>query len=311
MRTIGLIIFVLCMSACSDFIEESISNEKVELFSPGINAESAVYDIRFLWKEIPNVDYYRLQIAAPDFNRVNLFYADTLINGTAFKISLDPGLYTWRVQGVNGSSETAFTQRSFTIYESDFSKQTVLLDRPSTDYLSNGQELTLAWHPLFRSTNYRLQVTTDNFDNTETLVFDGLLTEQTYHLKDLEEEQYQWRVSGLYEDQESRWSEVREFTIDRTPPDKPVLVAPQNNQLVQLPVDLMWQGTGAESYELFIYKADSVTLYNSTYPIKLRETHHTFEGGSTSGRVLWRVRAYDKAGNVSAFSGYRSMITPN
>lgn len=211
----------MCGIACTDFIEEPITDEQIELLSPGQHAESATYDINFMWNRLPDADRYHLQIASPGFERTNLFYADTVMEGTQFKISLEPGEYCWRVKGLNGSTETAFSSRCFTIYESDFTKQVVLLNSPANQFLSRENYVTFEWQAVFRASHYVLQVDTNNFQDAEKLVFNSAVNGYSYTLSALKEKTYQWRVKAIYGEQESIWSEIRHFRFEPLPPETP------------------------------------------------------------------------------------------
>jgi len=306
------ILLTLATFSCNEFIEVSIDDKTIELLSPGKQAESANYDITFLWKRAENTLQYQLQIASPTFNDANLYYADTIMEKTNFKISLDPGQYEWRVKGLNGSSETAFTTRSFTIYESDFKKQKVLLNYPAQNFLSSSQEIQLEWQKVYRAEQYRLQVDINNFQNPENLFTEILTKNRSYVLNNLSDEIYQWRVQAINDETESSWSESRSFIFDSTPPEKPELVSPANNQTSRLPINFTWKKINdAEKYEIYLYKADSLTLYNNNYPLKTTTTSHIFNGEGVLERIVWRVKAIDRAGNKSEFSQFYSVTTRN
>jgi len=307
-----LILFTLLAFSCSEFIEVPVDDKTVELLSPGERAESANYDITFLWERTENALAYRLQIASPTFTDAQFYYADTTMKNNRFEISLEPGNYEWRVKGLNGSTETAYTTRSFTIYESDFEKQRVVLDYPAPNALSSSQEIKLEWQKVYRADQYRLQVDTNNFRDPEELFLDVRTENQSFLLANLDDQQYQWRIQALSGELESTWSESRSFTIDGTPPEKPDLTSPANNQNERLPVTFKWRKVNdAENYELYVYKADSVTLYNSSYPVKTATVSHVFQGGETTERILWRVKAIDRAGNKSEFSQFYSVTVRN
>jgi len=299
--------FLLTLSSCEEFLEEDISDREVTLLSPGNAAEIPTYTITFMWEQMEDALAYRLQVANPDFERVNLFQADTLVETNQFTLSLAPGTYAWRVKGVNGSSEGKYATRSFVIYESDLSKQVVVQIGPADGQLSNASSFPLSWQPLYGATRYRLQLDTNHFASTNELVYDDVLAGTQYPYTALKEKAYQWRVRAETDTSTSLWSAERSFIYDKTPPKVPVLKEPANKASVPRPVTLRWEAIAdAAAYEVYVYKSDSVTLYSDSYPLTVRGTSHAFSGGSLGERIVWRVKATDRAGNSSAFSGYYS-----
>ena len=294
--------------ACTEFLEESIVDGTVKLLSPGADAETNVYTIDFLWEPLDHALQYRLQVAAPSFESASLFYADTTLDKPRFSMSLQPGEYQWRVKALNGSSETAYKTHTLTIYEAALSTQIVLQDTPPDNFLTSRNRVDLSWHSIFSAQNYRLQVDTSAFVDETNILMDRVVNGETFSFDITEETQYQWRVRGESDTAQSRWSSVRRFTRDFTPPQPPTLMVPGNNAQVSRPVTLQWSGEdNVVSYQLYIYRSDS-TIYNMEFPKRLETTSTVFEDGTRGERILWRVRATDRAGNESGYSVWRSFI---
>lgn len=313
-KKIYLLIFgmMLALIGCKEFLEENIEDSELILLSPGHGAEISNYSITFLWEQMDDALEYRLQVVSPDFDEVALFHEDTLVNTNRFTLSLSPGAYQWRVKGVNGSSESGYTTRSFVIYESDLTKQQVVQTVPGNNHLTSNNSLLLAWQSLFSANGYRLQIDSNNFSDEENLLYDNFLeaTEHTFRIT--AENTYQWRVRAEADTMQSQWSTIRAFTYDNTPPAVPQLLAPGNNASVNKPVTLRWEAIAdAHQYELYVYKSDSTTLFNESYPLTLESTAHNFNNGNMGERVLWRLRASDQAGNTSGFSAFRSFVIGN
>lgn len=295
--------------ACKEFLEEDIKDRQVTLLSPGNQAQIPTYTVTFLWEQLDDALEYRLQVASPDFDSVSLYHADTVVTAPKFTLSLEPGIYQWRVQARNGSSETMYTTRAFVIYESDLSKQVVVQTDPADQLLTANTALRFGWQTLFGATGYRLQIDTNNFTDPENLLYDGVLESTGHNFTIPKEQVYQWRVRAESDTSQSMWSTVRQFTYDRTPPAVPTMTAPGNNASVSSPVTLRWEAVSdAVKYQLYVYKSDSTTLYSSTYPLSLEGTSHNFTSSSIGERVIWRLRATDKAGNTSGYSSYRSFM---
>lgn len=297
--------------ACKDFFEEPITDSRVELLSPGADAQTSVYAVTFLWEPLDGALQYRLQLASPSFEDAVLFHADTTLEQNRFSISLEPGRYQWRVKARNGSSETPYTTRTLTIHEAALSTQTVLQAAPPDNFLTSQSRVTLEWQGIFSASSYRVQVDTNGFADESQLVLEQVVEGESFAYTMPAEAEYEWRVRAENDTAQSRWSTVRRFIHDRTPPDAPALAAPANNAQVRSPATLQWHASeDAVSYRLYVYKSDS-TLYSSQFPLRQTGTSYTFDAGTRGERVLWRVRATDRAGNESGYSGWRNFTIIN
>lgn len=307
-----VIAIVWSAGACTEFMEEPITNDSVELLSPGAHAETTTYSIQFLWEPLEYASHYRLQVASPTFRNAVLFYADTTVEKTNFDITLAPGKYQWRVKALNGSSETPYTTRSFTIHEAELSKQTVLLAGPPTYTVSADSPINLSWQGLFGAASYRLQVDTSGFAaESKNLVLDQVVEGLDYAFSPPDEANYQWRVRAERDTLHSGWSIVRNFIYDKTQPAAPKLATPADAAQVNRPVSLRWNKVAdAANYLLYVYKSDS-TLYDAKFPVRQTDTAYTFEVGERREHILWRVRAVDRAGNESTYSEWRSFVIRN
>ncbi len=104
---------------------------------------------------------------------------------------------------------------------------------------------------------------------------------------------------------------IRYFTIDRTAPEKPTLVAPENNAVVNgASVTQSWSDTSTD-VDHYIYES-----YNNAGATNLR-WHEVFSGTSKTATNVgtatywWRVAAVDHAGNTSAWSDLRKLTIDN
>lgn len=114
---------------------------------------------------------------------------------------------------------------------------------------------------------------------------------------------YQWRVRAQNDSDTSKWSSTQVFGYDGNSPDRVILISPTDNQLTTNKVNLRWNSVnGAVKYELFVFKSDQKTLYNSTFPITLTNTSYNLEATSYNEKLYWKVSAKDQAGNVGEFS---------
>ena len=303
-------IVLLSLSACKDFIEPSISKRPVILKAPSDKYQSTSYNINFWWDEVEDAISYRLQVVTPGFDTIGGLIADTLIKGNHFTLTLDPGEYQWRVKALNGSSETAFsTANNLVIVPSSLAAQTVILGSPSNNSVTNQSTVLFKWGTLFGATSYHLQVDTNNFTDLNHIVTDQTIPGQQYSFRFTKDQSYQWRVRAESASEQSKWSAINNITFDVTAPVGVALSSPQNNAVVNKPVSLQWtKSTAAVNYKLYVYKDDSTTLYNNTFPVLLNTTGYNFTLGSSGERIYWQVSVLDAAGNESAPSELRSFL---
>lgn len=314
-RTVAQLILAaaatLIPGGCSELFENSIADGEVELLSPGMDAQTNVYLVNFLWEPLDDALQYRLQLASPSFDSISLFHADTTLDKSRFSISLQPGVYEWRVKALNGSSATIYTTRAFTIHEAALSTQTVLQVTPTDNFITSQRRVDMGWQDIFSAKTYRLQVDTNDFVEESDLVLERVVDGRSFAIDLTDEGRYQWRVRAENDTAQSRWSTVRSFIYDQTPPSAPVLAAPANNAQVNRPAALRWAGGGdVVSYRLYVYKSDS-TLFDAQFPLRLESTSYSFDAGARGERILWRVRAMDRAGNESGYSVWRNFMVRN
>ena len=84
--------------------------------SPADGAANLDVPFDLVWEDTPRATEYRLQVARDDSFRVSLF--DTVVADTSFRLAeIDSaGLHHWRVSGVNGCGEGAFSDtRTFSV----------------------------------------------------------------------------------------------------------------------------------------------------------------------------------------------------
>jgi hypothetical protein len=301
-----LIILLLFLSGCEEFIEPSIDKKAVVLLAPVTGTESAQYAQSFWWQEVESALKYRLQVVSPDFINTRQLVLDTLVSGTRFNFTLDPGNYEWRVRAENGSSQTPYTSAAFVIYASSITQQQPQVQTPANNTLTNVNSASFSWLRLYGADKYRLEIDTNNFADETVLFFDQTTPNLNYNVTFNRDKTYQWRVMALNDTAQSKWSSIQNVTFDSTAPAEVALNAPANGITIVSPVAISWAATStAAKYQLYIYKSDQTTLYSNTFPITLTGTSYAFTGVSGE-KLYWEVRAIDAAGNAGAFSEFRN-----
>ncbi|RZJ76972.1 MAG: hypothetical protein EOO45_00380 [Flavobacterium sp.] len=300
---------ILAIGACSEFIEHSLAERHVVLLSPSNRIETSVYQQVFWWEAIDDALFYRLQVVTPSFDSAAALVLDTLVKTDKFIFTLDPGHYQWRVRAENGSSRTAYATHAFVVHPSSLKEQSLRLNSPSTGLLTNQPDIMFSWPKLFGATSYRLQVDTNNFVDESKMLLNVLLDTQTYIFSPATEGNYQFRIRAENATENSKWSMAGLLTFDSTPPTKVNLEFPSNSSTASSPVGLKWTTErDATGYQLYVYKSDSVSILNNTFPLRLSGNSYAFSFGDSGEKLIWRVRAVDKAGNLGAYSDYRSFF---
>jgi len=301
-----LIFLLLFLGGCKEFIEPSIDKKQVTLLAPSAGTESVLYAQTFWWEEVEDALKYRLQVVSPDFLKASRLVLDTLVTGNRFNFTLDPGTYEWRVRAENGSSQTLYTTANFVIYPSSIKTQQPQLQTPAAGLITAVSNTQFSWLKLYGATQYHLQVDTNNFADDKVLFADQTTPNLQYTVPLTKDKIYQWRVKAVNDTAESKWSIVQQVIYDSTPPAQVVLSLPASNSVVSSPVSLSWTSTAtAAKYQLYIYRNEQGTLYNSTFPLTLTATSYSFTG-QLGEKIYWQIRAIDAVGNVGAMSEIRN-----
>lgn len=306
-KLLTVVLSMVLLAGCSEFIEPAITDSKVVLRAPVNGAETKDYAQTFWWEAIDDALSYHLQVVTPDFDHTVKLVLDTLVTGTRFSFSLDPGSYEWRIRAKNGSSATAYAVAAFTVYPGSITTQQVQLQSPANATLSNLNTAQFKWMRLYGATKYRLEIDTNNFADENSLYLDHTTVNLDYALTFTREKTYQWRVKGQNDTAESKWSPIQTITYDATPPPVVVLSVPQDNASVSKPVTLSWSAAAtAKKYMVYVYKNNGSVLYNGNYPLTTTTLSSVFNLGISGEKVYWEVRAVDDAGNTSAAGELRS-----
>jgi hypothetical protein len=305
-----LLILGTYLTSCDQIIEPSINKSTVQLETPADKYMSPTYTINFWWDAVNNALTYHLQVVTPSFASPGSLVLDTVVTSNKFSFNMSPGIYQWRIMAQNGSSQTAYTTpRTFTVQTASLTQQQVQLSSPANDFLTNKSSATLAWGTLYGATQYQIEIDTNNFVNESAVITNQTFSANQFVFNFPKDQTYQWRVKAKNDSVSSEWSAVNTITFDNVPPPAVIVSAPANNLIISAPVTLQWNAsTSATNYKLYVFQSDSVTTYNSTFPMLLSATSYNFILGSSGDRVYWKVTALDAAGNESLPSALRSFV---
>lgn len=178
-----------------------------------------------------------------------------------------------------------------------FDKPTLLT--PEHKSVTNDTTPQLTWQSISQADEYQLQI--DDNSDFSSPERDVTLTATTYTVSSaLPEGRFFWRVRGRNDDGAGPWSDRKRFEVDTQPPDVPTDFAPESGgSLTGSYPTLSWGANDdAAHYEI------RVDLLNPPGGeiASAAENRYTPNQPLIPGVHYWQVRAYDVAGNASAWS---------
>lgn len=125
MKNLIVLLELFLLLGCDDFWEKDISGDSVLLVAPGRNIETYQEQQVFAWKEVDGASDYRLIVVTPDFEGVEEYLVDTVVQACTFRQILNPGKYEWQVEARNSAWKTSFSRSAFTILPAESEQKPV------------------------------------------------------------------------------------------------------------------------------------------------------------------------------------------
>lgn len=310
MKWYSILVLALLLVSCDDFIEQDISDEIVEVYTP-YNGDTVLQgDIHFKWVELEGATHYNLQIVSPNFSQIDEFILDSNISNTEFYQQLNAGKYQWRIKALNNGYETAYTSNFDLLVDtsSNLSNYMVSIVAPGNNQYSNTSSVTLIWDQIAIADSYTVGLKVGANWTTGTSVESGTTTGTSYNFStNLTEQTYTLGVQA-----ENNYPSTTNYStivlnIDQTVPGQPVLNSPNYGSifLTNDPISFDWTRANdlgtvqSPQYDsLFIYTDSLQTLYSRT---ELVPTNDQLNFPNT-GTYFWRVKTSDEAGNQGVYS---------
>ena len=311
---------MIIASSCKDFVEEDISDKMVQMIIPTVNDTIESNVVHFKWEDLEGADNYRIQLVSPSFTNLNAFILDSLISGTEYFYSLNPGEYEFKIRGENSAYESNYMGPFAFVVDSvsDLANQSVPLVSPVDAIYSNALDLTLNWQTIFAAESYEVQVRSGNdFDNSPTILQTATgiygasytTTGNTF----LNEGQYSWGVRAVNSSSQSDFSS-RVINIDATNPNDVSLISPIDafNNIDDTAVFYWTTGTDPGTVNSpLTFEFELSTDIGFSSPTIYNPTVDSLELILSTGTYYWRVYAKDEAGNQSAnYSSEYSIVIP-
>ncbi len=298
------------LGSCKDIIEPDLKNQTVNLLSPVNNYNSQSVNITFWWDEVKYATNYHLQVVKPSFNAIQALLLDTNIVSNKFTYTFASGTYQWRVRAENGSSQTAFVTRSFSVDSTlNLAGQSITLLSPADNYISKDYKQQFKWLLLSSADDYRFEI----LSGTSIIYTNATYTKDTITYTFTGDGTYTWRVKGQNV-QSSTLFTTRTITVDGTAPTIPALLSPNDQDSTtfsigtktKASINLSWDRVVANSGSAI---TDSVLVYQvpaTSEFISTTTTSTSYSDSLPTGQYYWKVRSYDAAGNKSDYSVVRS-----
>ncbi|MEO0899591.1 MAG: hypothetical protein AAFY71_24490 [Bacteroidota bacterium] len=113
-RFILPIILITTLCSCTEWLTYDVSESRLTLISPSDSLFSSSEELIFRWEENDSAEFYRIQIVSPNLSDPISFF-DTLVEENLLPLTLNEGIYQWRVQISNTSSSSDFQNRTLII----------------------------------------------------------------------------------------------------------------------------------------------------------------------------------------------------
>lgn len=320
LRKSSLILIGISLWSCSEFFVPNISDQTPVLIIPTDNDTILNNAIHFKWEEMEGAESYRLQVVSPSFDQISTYPLDSLVSGTEFFFTLDPGVYQYRIRGENSAYQSLYSEiRTFVIDStSDLSNLNLLLVSPSDGLYTNLSNPTFVWQDLYPADIYQAEIRqgTDWFTATQIESGNSLSSFYTMNTS-LTEGFYLWQITASNALPSSTQSEIRTLLIDLTAPGIPNLVAPIDLATFSDTVNFTWNSGSDNGGSVNSPRFDSIYIYtDSLNPIgseiiRSASTNQTYQyifQSPSNPYYFWRIKTLDEAGNSGNFSITRKVI---
>lgn len=200
------------------------------LQKPGNNSTLTVITSSFSWRK-PTKDtaQYQLQISdSEDIDTGNKIIDTVIDKKNKYSITdtnlLSYGVFYWRVRAIDKAENIGdwSDTYSFTI---------TLMKSPSEGGIVFTQNPSFTWNKLKEASEYNIQIDND-YDFSSILSDQNIQTTSFTQEEILDHGEYYWRLRVKVNDQWSIWMPTWRFIISPLPPDEPILISPNNKELV-------------------------------------------------------------------------------
>jgi hypothetical protein len=326
----SILVFVV---ACQDVFEEDIEKSTIKILGPSFGAFNAAggfdtikykdYKQTFWWEKTDGISKYNLQIVKGTFNIPTGLIVDTNITGNRFTYSLGPGLFEWRIKGVNSGSETAFSYSKILIDSAAYDESVVQLQGPLSNSILFGTNMTLSWVSLHNSKKYVVEIDTVNGEFTPGSYFQiaagskieykqlsTYLSQNNILTGNKIYRTFSWRVKGNNGVEDSGYSDIWEFTIVKQKVD---LREPANNSLITASttpkVQIRWDPLNMTGVKYMVWIYDKNTNATVESPYLTTENSYQYAHGGVLRNLRVVAAGIDQFNNLTDTVGLSRTVT--
>jgi uncharacterized repeat protein (TIGR02543 family) len=263
------------------------------------------------WNIAENADNYRLEIYdTPNFT--SLVYENDNIteNSHELPVELSEGLWYWRVRGFDNWGNVSEWSEVWQFRIDITHPGSVWLLSPADGSRDNDNTPFFKWQggsdDFFLA--YRLVIDNDpnfsspRYDNDNLLPRNlELPLENSLNVEGI----WYWRVAAIDLAGNITWSENWSFVYDNAPPSAPNNLTPDNNAFLNnSTITFVWSEVangGVENYSLQVDNDNDFSSPIMIAPLTDNSISYTLV---VDGVWYWRVRAFDRVGNGSGWSGW-------
>ena len=305
---LGILVFFF---ACQkDFIVKDIKDKTLTVNAPADNTLTSSNSITFWWEELDGAEKYNLQIVKPNFSAIQQLVTDTNVTGNKLTLSLTPGIYQWRIRGVNNGGNTAYQVYNLKIDSTtNLSSQIVVSTAPASGMVTANKTFTFSWNPVYAADKYEIQVL-----NGPAIVIDTTTANTTYirTISTTTTGNFSWKVKAINNTSVSQYNTPRTFKIDLTKPGAPISLMHTNGSNPPHQYDtLKWTrfstSTDIDYDSLYIYSDVTLTsIFTSTMIANKKIRISDLVPTMPPAPYWWRLKSVDSVGNASLFSATSS-----
>ncbi len=217
--------------------------------------------------------------------------------------TLSEGTYYWRVRGKDpyGNWGGWSSVYSFTVDTTNPSAPALIT--PENNLEINDNTPYFDWLDVGETASYHIQIDTSDSFPSPTIDVGGLGDSYYQILSSLTDDVYYWRVRAVdLASNVGDWSAIRSFIIDTVGPNAPLLVSPDDAEILTDTTPLLlWNSvTDGEEYQLQLDTAG--TFVSFEYNITTTNTFYAIPVDLSDGTYYWRIRARDTAANWGSWS---------
>lgn len=295
-RIVQYSLLLLTLLGCAKWVNVDISNESIEILSPSDKIKDSIQVKTFWWNKLEGATQYYLQVVSPNFDSIEAKIYDKIDSTNSVELSLLPGVYEWRVKGINDDFETPWSTYSIEVTSSNYlTGQSITGVTPMDSYNSNEMKVNFSWDNLYATDNYILKIVDQN--NNVIELYSNATTNHDFTFKD--EGLYTIKLQAINALSASLEKEF-EIRIDTTSPSINQLITPVFDTISTFPVTFEWQTTvnnGGAIQEQLIIGTDSLlnnVIMDSTFS---ESTTIQLDTITTQGKLFWKINRVDEAGN--------------